>query len=318
MSGLSVHILIRKIDLLTLRLFLAAIEEQQIGRAAAKENIAASAATKRILDLEDVVGLRLLDRIPKGVVPTEAGRILASRLESIFSDLEGIRRDLSEFEEGLRGHVRVAATGAIIIQHLAREIGDFVHSFPFIDVEIQDDVNPAVIQAVRNGEADIGVFAMAPNIDYDGLDMLPYRDDHLVVVHPLNHMFAQKANVTMDDILEERFIGIMPTTSIMSQIREAAKARGRELEPKYSVNSVEAARSLVQAGLGISIQPEWMLSVQDLERVGVVSIDEPWARRHFRIGRLANKPLSAAAKLLIDQLSARTYEPWDVSAKVPE
>ncbi|MGC4250103.1 MAG: LysR family transcriptional regulator [Sphingobium sp.] len=303
MSGLSVHMLIRKVDLLSLRLFLGAIEERQIGRAATRENIAASAATKRILDLEDVVGIRLLDRNSRGVTPTPAGEVLAEKVRHIFSTLEEMRRELGDFAEGVRGHVRVASTGAILIQYFAQELGEFVRNFPFIDVEIIDDVNPAVVQAVRSGQADLGIFVADPAIDCEGLDCVPYRSDRLVVVHPLDHAFAQKASVTLADVMQERFIGITPTTTIMSRIRDEARASGRELEPKYSVNSVEAARSLVQAGLGVSIQPEWMLSIEDFERVGTVSIDEPWAKRNFFIGRLANKPLSAAAQLLIDQIS---------------
>ena len=69
--------LIRQVDLFTLRLFLSAIEEQQIGRAAIRENIAASTATKRIQDLEEIAGVRLLERTPKGVSASPAGAVLA-------------------------------------------------------------------------------------------------------------------------------------------------------------------------------------------------------------------------------------------------
>lgn len=58
--------LIRQVDLLTLKLFLSAVEEQQIGLAAIRENVAASTATKRIQELEDVAGIKLLERGPKG------------------------------------------------------------------------------------------------------------------------------------------------------------------------------------------------------------------------------------------------------------
>ena len=69
MSGLTIHALVRRVDLFSLKLFLTAIEEGQIGRAAAREYIAPSAATKRIQDLEDLAGVKLFDRNAKGVVP---------------------------------------------------------------------------------------------------------------------------------------------------------------------------------------------------------------------------------------------------------
>ncbi|WP_217482540.1 LysR family transcriptional regulator [Sphingomonas sp. CL5.1] len=305
MNGVSVHMLIRKVDLLTLRLFLAAIEERQIGRAAALENIAASAATKRIHDLEETVGIKLLERNPKGVVPSHAGQVLAHRLKQMFSSLEDARRELSEFSTGERGHVRVGATPAIIIQHIARELGEFKRNFPFIDVDIQEGFNPANLRAVRNGEVDIAVFISLHDVDRSGLTTIPYRSDKLVAVYPIGHAFSEKSSVTLDDLLEEKLIGIHPDTSLMQRLREATRALGRELEPAYNVSSVEAARSLVEFGLGVTIQPECMLSIEDFERIATVAIAEPWAVRQFEIATPAGKPLSSAAELLMRQLTGR-------------
>ena len=100
MSGTfnKVH-LIRQVDLFTLKLFLSVVEEGQVGRAAARENIAASAATKRVQDLEEIVGVPLFDRNPRGVIPTAAGLVLARHLTQVFGTFEDIRRDISEFTE---------------------------------------------------------------------------------------------------------------------------------------------------------------------------------------------------------------------------
>jgi DNA-binding transcriptional LysR family regulator len=302
-TGLSVHMLIRRVDLLTFRLFLSAIDERQIGRAAAIENIAPSAATKRIHDLEDLVGLKLLERNPKGVQPSKAGQVLARQLKSIFANLEDLRCELSEFTEGVRGHVRVAATGAIIIQHLAREIGEFTRNFPFIDVEVYDDVNPSVYRSVKNDDVDFAVYISAPDLKDDSIQEIDYRNDELVAVYPKDHPFSQKASVTLEDLLEEKLIGIRPTTTLMMQISQAARNLGRKFEPRYSVAGVEAARSMVEAGLGVTIQPECMLPHEYLDRVGCVSIAEPWARRQFKLGIRRDRGLSAASRLLIKQLS---------------
>lgn len=305
MSGLSVHALIRRVDLLTLRLFLAAIEERQLGRAAQLENIAPSAATKRIQDLEDIAGVRLLERNPKGVAPSKAGLVLARRLQVIFANLEDLRRELAEFTEGVRGHVRVAATGAIIVQHLAREIGDFTRNFPFIEVEIQEEDNPAVLRALKAGEVDVALYVHAEGLDYEALATTPYRSDRLVVVFPKGHRFGEMGAVTLADILDETFIAIRPGTTLMTQIRAAARAMGRELRPRFNVNGINAARSLAQEGLGVTVQPECMLSIEDFERVSVTRIAEPWAVRRMHVATQRGVPVSPAARLLIEQLTAQ-------------
>lgn len=306
MAGVSVHLLVRKVDLLTLRLFLSAIEEQQIGLAAARENIAASAATRRIKDLENFVGLALLDRTPRGVTPTRAGRTLEARLRAIFEHLEHIRIELGEYTEGVCGHVRIASTSAMLVQQLARQIGDFVQNFPLIDIEMQESINPAVVRAVQTGEVDIGVFAAAPSVGFDDLETVHYRTDRVVAIAPVNHAFAERNSVGLDDLLDARLIGIQAATTMMTEIRNAARGMGRELKPKYSVDSVDAARSLVLAGLGVTIQPECMLPQEYLDRLVILPIAETWAERQLMIATHRSRPLSAAARLLIEHL---TFQP---------
>lgn len=100
MSTLSIHTLTRRVDLFTLRLFLTVVEEGQIRKAAVRENIAPSAATKRIQDLEEIAGLPLFERQPAGVVPNAAGVVLARYIRELFGNLEEMRRELGNTRTG--------------------------------------------------------------------------------------------------------------------------------------------------------------------------------------------------------------------------
>ncbi|WP_168788519.1 LysR family transcriptional regulator [Paraburkholderia aromaticivorans] len=305
MSGLSIQGLIRRVDLFTLKLFLSVVEERQIGRAAIRENIAASAATKRIQDLEDVAGIRLFDRNPKGVVTSQAGEVLARHVRVMFASLDEIRRDIGELIDGVSGHVGIGATGSIIIQYLAREIAEFTRDFPMVQVELHEDVNAKVMRAVASGDIDVGVFVATANLANEAIDSVEYRTDDLVAVVPLGHPLSERASVTLVDLMQEDIIGIAPNTTLMTELHKAAALAGRELHPKYNVNSVEAARSLVQEGLGVTIQPECMLSLEDYERLSTVALAEPWAHRSIHIGTQRGKALSSATTALIKQLTER-------------
>ena len=111
---------IRQVDLFTLRLFLSAVDEQQIGRAAVRENIAASTATKRIQDFEEIAGVPLLERTPKGVVATPAGEVIARYIRKLFADMDDMRAEIAAFSEGLRGEVFVASARSIFVPFLSR------------------------------------------------------------------------------------------------------------------------------------------------------------------------------------------------------
>ncbi|HSW19734.1 MAG TPA: LysR family transcriptional regulator, partial [Ramlibacter sp.] len=150
MTVLSAHALTRRIDLFTLRLFLTVVEEQQIRRAALRENIAPSAATRRIQELEDVAGIQLFERHPNGMVASPAGEVLARHVRQLFAGLDLMGREVAQFTEGVRGHISISSTSAIIVQLLAPAIAEFSRQFPFIDIELQEDANVNVVNAVAS------------------------------------------------------------------------------------------------------------------------------------------------------------------------
>lgn len=313
MNGLSIHALVRKVDLFTLKLFLTAIEEGQIGRAAVREHIAPSAATKRIQDLEDLAGLKLFDRNPKGVVPSAAGEVFARHIRMVLANLDDMRREIGEFTEGIRGHVGISAPRLLIMQFLGKEIGDFTRRFPLVNVDLQEDSNANAVRAVAAGDVDLAVFVANSNLACDTIDSVECRTDRLVAVMPQGHVLAGRSNLSLEELLELDLIGT--NTTMMTDLRHAAARLGRELLPKYNVNSVEAARSLVRAGLGVTVQPECMLSLEDCDQLATVALTGDWARRSHCIGTLRGRALTAAAKALIEQLMERPPSLHEMDAR---
>jgi DNA-binding transcriptional LysR family regulator len=293
------------VDLFTLRLFLTVVEERQIRRAANRENIAASAATKRVQDLEEIVGVQLFERVPNGVVPSAAGDVLARYLRQLFESFEDMRRELGEFSEGIRGNVTVATSGITIIQYLAREFGEFSRNFPLVELQIKQDANTNLVRAVMSGEADVCVYIVSPDIDDASLDTHPYRTDRLVAVVPLGHSLEERSVVGVADLVREPFIAMPSYTTLMSDVTRAARAIGETMNIKFTVGGAEVARSLVEVGLGVTVLPECMVPIESAARSVVLQIDESWAMRTMRIGTRRAKPITAGTKALIHQLTER-------------
>ena len=106
----------RRMDLTSLQLFVAVCELGSIGRAAEREFIAASAVGKRLSELEATVGTQLLYRHARGVNLTPAGESLLHHARSVLFSLEKMQGELSEYADGVRGHVRVHASMSAIVQ----------------------------------------------------------------------------------------------------------------------------------------------------------------------------------------------------------
>ncbi|MNM62143.1 LysR substrate binding domain protein [compost metagenome] len=94
-----------------------------------------------------------------------------------------------------------------------------------------------------------------------------------------------------------------PNTTLMSDVNRAAREIGRVVHPKFTINGPEAARSLVEAGLGVTILPECMVSLEASTRSTVLRIPEPWTTRSVRIGTRRGKAVTAATRALIRQLT---------------
>ncbi|MFJ4031354.1 LysR family transcriptional regulator [Streptomyces griseoluteus] len=294
--------LIRQMDLFTLRLFLSAIEERQIGRAAVRENIVASTATKRIQILEHIAGVQLLERGPRGVVPTPAGAVVARYARQIMDSLEDMRSEITEFTEGVRGDLAIASARTVFVPFLARELGEYGREHPLVRLAVHDVENVEIVPQVVQGEADIGVFAAAYDLDLDGVDVTPYRQDRLVALVPRGHWLSKRPGVTFQDLLPENLIAV---PSMLGAYRAAARRIEEEFEPDYTVRSAGVAISLVRAGLGVTVQPECLVTREVRAGTAVLELAEPWAVRRVHLATARGRTLSPAARGLVRQLLDR-------------
>lgn len=293
---------IRRVDLFGLRLFLSIVEEQQIGRGAAREHVAPSTATKRLHDLEELVGAPLLERMPHGVRVTPAGMVLSNCVKEILSSLDTLRREIDAFTEGVRGQVVIASSRSIVVPFLARELGDFARDFPKVELVVLELEDAEIIEAVTHGKADIGVFAREPGLDLSGVETFTYRRDKMVTILPRAHPLSERKELTLADLVDQSLIGV---GSISGELLDIAHQLNTEVALKYSVRSAGVAISLVQAGLGVTVQPECLLGIELFDQISAVKLTGPGSERHMEIATSADYTLSAAAQALLNQLLGR-------------
>lgn len=100
--------------------------------------------------------------------------------------LERMQGELSEYADGIRGHVRMHANISAIVQFLPEDLGAFSKGHPQIKIDLQEHLSADVLQAVHEGTADIGICNMG-QANTNGLQTKPYRTDHLLLVVPQDH-----------------------------------------------------------------------------------------------------------------------------------
>lgn len=292
-----------RLDPVSLRLFVAVMEEGTIADAAAREHIAASAVSKRLGELEQRLATELFVRSNKGAQPTAAAFALLHLARGVLNDLDGLVLQMSEYASGLRGQVRVFANISAITQILPAQLKSFMVQYPQVQVHLQERISSVIAKAVADNAADIGI--LNDGLYGEGLSLLPYHEDELVVIAPKGHALARRKSVRLAQVLDHEFVGAHPGSAMNNLLTKAAADLGRPLRLRIQVSSYDALCLMVAAGLGLGVMPrksaELFLPSLALQ---CIALDEPWARRRLVVCVREMQALSPAARLLVQHLAA--------------
>lgn len=288
-------------DLVKLKLFVTVAECGNLTRAAEREHLAVSAISKRMAELEALVGTQLLQRFPRGVALTPAGQSLLTHSRRMLAQLDELESELALFAGGVKGHVRLHAGASSLIQFLPQDLQVFVSLYPGVRISLEERTGLGVMQAVAEGTADVGIVPLQWPLR--GLVSYPYRTDVLMVGVPAGHKLARRKSVRFAQALEHPFVGPHSDSSIAKLMNEGAQACQRPLDQRIQASSFDAMCRLVENGMGITLLPAGVLKPHvDAGRLAAVVLDEPWARRELAIVIRDPAAASAITRTLVDHL----------------
>ena len=157
------------------------------------------------------------------------------------------------------------------------------------------------MRGVREGNAELGV--LWDPMDLTGLQVLPYRSDHLCVALWPDHPLARRPTLAYADTLDEPSINVSPGGQMDQLLRRHAALLGRLPSYRMQVSSIDAATRLIAAGLGLAILPrEAVAPHAGAGRLALVPLAETWAVRRFVLVTRPAPLLSVAAGLLAESL----------------
>jgi DNA-binding transcriptional LysR family regulator len=293
--------LIKRLDLITLQLFVSVHEEGTLTRAASKEGIAMSAASKRLMELEEVLGIPLFSRTAKGMTITAAGETLLHHARRMLTEVEKVSIEVGEHLQGLRGYVRMLANLSAIIQFLPEDLHSFVSIHSRVKIDLEERPSMGVVEGIIDGVADLGICFM--DNDTKGLYNVPYRHDHLIVATRSDHPLAQHSQVSFADTLQYDHIGLHSASSINSRIHTAANALGIPLKVRIHVPGFDAVCRMVQADMGIGVLPYRAFELFG-RGLGLtkVKLSDDWSHRTLLLVARERVALAPISRLLFDHL----------------
>lgn len=296
--------LVRRIDLVSLQLFVAVCEEGTLTRAAERQFIAPSALSKRLADLEEALGTPLFVRHPKGMSLAPAGESLLHHARAMLASVAKMGQELSEHAKGVRGHIRMLANISAIVQFLPDDLPGFFASHGSVKIDLEERLSAAVVKGVEEGFGEIGI--CVASVDSRDLAAYPYRSDRLVLAVPQDHELAGRPGIRFVDSLDFDHIGFHADSAIYTRSRIAAAQAGREVKLRIHVPGFDAVCRMVQSGLGVALIPDRAFEVVSAGMgLAAVPLVDDWASRTLKIVVRDPRGLSPATRLLVDHLAGQ-------------
>ena len=265
------------LDSKQLRAYLSLARIGSFTGAARELGLSQSAISHAMKALELDVGCRLLDKVGKKVVLTQAGEQLLFHAEKIQREMITARQGLASLGAWGQLKLRVAAPASICQHVLPAVIREFRESFPRCVLTVAEFGSSALQEQLRNRRIDLAIGLqplMGSPVGFRAL----FEDELVFLTHPL-HPWAQAGRVDRATIARQNYVMPHRVGNIFTLASDYFRADGLSLHISTEFKSLEAIKELLKAGLGVSILAPWIVRRELAER-SLVAL--PLGRRKLR------------------------------------
>ena len=284
-------------ELRDLRYFLACAEESNLTRAAQRLHVAQPTLSHAIARLESEVGEPLFER-PKnrraGLFPTAVGRLLQNHARAMVTESKEFADRIDEMRGLLRGEVRIGSLPSLNATFLPAPLARFCAAYPKVAIELRSFATSEIASVLLRADIDLALLAGAvgPSSGDLAFDRL-YREPFALVVRRGAKWDTTKP-VPLNALRAEPLVLASKETSTGAEIQRACIRAGFEPRPILVLDSGDALRETVRAGLGITILPERYLRQNDPD-LATVRLAPPAPYRNVVLARRKGGKLSRAA-----------------------
>ena len=290
-----------------LRILKAIAAEGSFKRAADKLYISQPAVSLQVQNLEKQLNIPLFDRGGRKAQLTEAGRLLLSYGEKIITLCRETCRAVEDLQNLNGGTLTIGASQTTGTYLLPKMIGLFRQKYPDVVVQLQIHSTRRTAWGVNSGQIDLAIVGGdIPKELQDILKVIPYIKDELVLILPANHPLSKIKTIQKDDLYRLSFISLDAQSTIRRVMEKNLNYCGintKRLNIEMELNSVEAIKNAVQAGLGAAF-----VSITAIEKeiktkeIYVANIEKVKVKRTLSVIINPNRDHSKASEIFIREI----------------
>ncbi len=303
------------LDVHRLRILLAVVESGSVTAAAEQLGYSPSAVSQQLRRLEREAGQPLLQRHARGMVPTDAGTVLASHARKVVRQLSAAEADLREIAGLRRGRLDFGTFPTVGSSFVPIAVRRFRELHPFVTLTIRSEREDALIAMLEDGRVGLSLLwdYEWDRLDTRRFDLRTLFDDPTVLVVGADHPLARRREVALGQLAEQSWIIRANDHPVVEVLRRSALAAGFEPRISFEANDYQEAQAMVSVGLGVALAPRTAV-VNKHPRVRILSLGDSVPARRILLAQRHDRVRAPAemgfGEVLLEV--ARTYVPGDL------
>jgi DNA-binding transcriptional LysR family regulator len=289
------------VQLESLRLFCDVVRLRSFSRAAEEHFVSQSAASQAIQQIEQHLGVSLIDRTKRPFVVTPEGGTFYEACRTLLDGWEKAKTEIGAVKARVDGTVRVAAIYSVGLHDTSRHIQQFMSLYPAARVELECLHPHKVVEAVVRDQADVGIMSYPPTDR--ALTVVPLRQEPMAFVAYPSHPLARRRSVPVAQLDGEAFVAFDPGLTIRKAIDRALRQHNVRVDIKMEFDNIETIKQAIMIKAGVSILPRHTVQMEaGVRTLTVLPLDIPELVRPVGIIHRRQKPLTPTASRFVQHL----------------
>jgi DNA-binding transcriptional LysR family regulator len=239
----------------SLKIFCDVVRWASFSRGARENGISQSSASQVVHQLENRLGVKLIDRSKRPLVPTAHGKVYYDGCKDLVGRYQEVENRVKalENERNLAGTVRVASIYSVGLHHMSRYVERFREAYPEADVRIEYLHPTRVIESVIAGDTELGLVSFPRK--WPELTVIPWREEEMVLAVPPSHRFAKLEEVDAEQLDGETFVGFEAELPIRRAVDRFLRKHGVHVRVALEFDNIETIKRAVEVPSGVAILP---------------------------------------------------------------
>ncbi len=235
------------------KIFADLVETKSFSKSAKLNGITQSAVSQQARAMERHFKTLLIDRSQKQFQLTREGQRVYDAAKEMLHTYEKLLSELQEMKKVISGTIRISTIYSIGLHELPPFIKKFLHDYPSVNVRVEYRRSNLVYEDILHNSVDFGLVAFP--VKQRQIEVLPFRNDHLVLITHPQHPLAKRTDIEVKDLTGQKFIGFDPDIPTRKAVDIIFREHKLEIEPVMEFDNIETVKRAVEIDHGIAIVP---------------------------------------------------------------